>query len=129
MTRLSRTPTRPVSKPAFLALALAIGLPACANTVSNPLIGTWKFVSTTNSQGPVACNSSFVFAENTATISTPPSSIIPGGAVRTMAVHYVPSPTLVSVVTDAAGHVNYNIVDKDHMYTEDAWGRYYYQRG
>jgi hypothetical protein len=63
-----------------------------------------------------------------ATITSLPSSVIPAGSVRSLAVRYVPSPTLVSVMTNARGHVNYTFVDENHMYTEDAWGKCYFER-
>jgi hypothetical protein len=114
-----------------LAALLGLLLPTvggCSSASNNPLIGSWKFSSTNNKFGPAGCSSKFVFAEKTATISTPPTRVIPAGSVRSMAVTYVASPTLVSVMTNAAGHVNYSFVDKNHMYTADAWGKCNYER-
>ena len=109
------------------AAALVLGA-AAAYGADNPLIGSWKFSSTNLKSGPTGCVSVFVFRETTATITHPPSSLYPGGSVQNMAVTYVPSPTTVFVMTSAAGHVNYNFVDHNHMYTETAWGKCNYQR-
>ena len=120
-----------LSKLASLAVLLALAMPAvggCSGAGSNPLIGSWKFVNTTDKAGATGCNSNFVFTDKMAMITTPPSSVIPGGSVRSMAVTYVASATLVSGMTNAAGHVNYTFADKNHMYTEDAWGRCNYER-
>jgi hypothetical protein len=115
---------------AFLAALLLLSMPVtggCSSSPTNPLLGSWKFSSTTQQSGPSACSISFVFADKTATITTAATSVIPGGT-RSMAVTYVAAPTMVAVMTNAAGHVNYTFTDKDHMYTEDPWGKCFYQR-
>ena len=132
MTKLSPASTRPIagSKLVYLAVLLTLSIPTVVGGSSdkNPLIGSWKFSSTNNKFGAAGCDSKFVFTEKMATITSPPSSVIPQGSVRSMAVRYVPSPTLVTVMTNAAGHVNYTFVDKNHMYTEDAWGKCNFER-
>ena len=133
MTKLFAQSTRLISiaKLASLVAILILSMSTgggCSSADKNPLIGSWKFSSTNNKFGASGCSSAFVFKEKMATITTPPSSVIPAGSVRSMAVTYVASPTLVSVMTNAPGHVNYTFVDKNHMYTEDAWGRCNYER-
>ena len=116
---------------ACLAALLSVSMPTvggCSGANANPLLGSWKYSSTTSKFGAAGCSTTFVFTPTMATITSPPSSVIPAGSVSSMAVTYVASPTLVSVMTNAAGHVNYSFVDKDHMYTEDAWGRCNYER-
>ena len=132
MTMHAPASTRLISKLASVAAVLGLLMPAvggCSSAGPNPLIGSWKFSSTNNKFGATGCQSAFVFTDKTATITTPPSKVIPAGAVRSMAVSYVTaSPALVAVMTNAAGHVNYSFVDRNHMYTEDAWGRCNYER-
>src|ERR1700739_4205878 len=110
----------------FTLLVPTVG--GCSSTSKNPLIGSWKFTSTNNKFGASGCSSTFVFMEKQATITSPPSKVIPKGSVSTMAGTYVASPTLVTVMTNAAGHVNYTFTDKNHMYTEDAWGKCNFER-
>jgi hypothetical protein len=131
MTKLLPASTRPISisKLVSLAALLSLSVPMVASSADeNLLIGSWTFSSTDNKFGPAGCPSLFVFKETTATITHPPSDVYPGGSVQNMTVTYVPSPAVVFVMTNAAGHVNYNFVDHDHMYTEDAWGKCNYER-
>lgn len=103
----------------------AIG--SCSSAPANPLLGSWKFTTTNNKFGAKGCSQAYVFRDKTATITYADNETM-RGAVKTMDVTYVPSPTVVFVMTNAAGHVNYNIVDANHMYLEDAWGRCNYER-
>jgi hypothetical protein len=134
MTKLSPAPTHPIAISKLLSVAALLSLlmptvGGCSGTNANPLIGSWKFSGTNNKFGAAGCSSEFVFTDKIATITSPPSSVIPAGSVRSMAVTYVTaSPTLVAVMTDAGIHVNYSFVDKNHMYTEDPWGRCNYER-
>ncbi len=131
MTKLSPASTRRIagSKLVYLAALLTLSIPTVSSSADkNLLIGSWKFSSTNSKFGAAGCSSTFVFTEKTATITNAPSSVIPAGSVSKMAVRYVPSPTLVSVMTNAPGHVNYNFVDKNHMYTEDPYGKCNYER-
>lgn len=111
-------------------LALACLAPgACKAQPDNPLLGSWRFASTTEQDGPSACPSVFVFTAQRATITHPANTVYPQGAVSNMAVTYVPAPTLVTVMTNAAGYVEYNFTDRNHMYTENPWGKCFYARG
>jgi hypothetical protein len=132
MTKESPVSTRLIDIPrlASIVTLVILSMPTaggCNSPNANPLIGSWKFTTTNNKFGASGCSSSFVFTEKMATITTPPSSVIPDGSVSSMAVTYVASPMLVTVMTNAAGHVNYTFLDKNHMYTEDAWGKCNYE--
>jgi hypothetical protein len=119
-------------KQAFLAVLLSLSMPTvgvCNSANTNPLIGSWKFSSTNKKSGPAECDSTFVFTEKMATITASPSNVIFKGSARSMAVTYiVASPKLVAVMTNAPGSVEYNLVNNNRMYTEDAWGRCNYDR-
>ncbi|HEY3796715.1 MAG TPA: hypothetical protein VGL58_00045 [Caulobacteraceae bacterium] len=109
-------------------LALACLLPSLAQAAPNPILGSWRFASTNQASGAAGCQTSFVFSATAATITTPPSSVIPAGSTRTMAVSYVTaSPSFVTVMTDGT-YVNYSFADANHMFTQDAWGTCNYVR-
>ena len=132
MASLVSTSTRSaVPKLASLAVLVGLLVPTfggCSGANANPLIGSWKFASTTKSRSS-DCSTTFVFADKMATIISPPSSVLPQGSVSRMVVAYITaSPTMVAVTTDAGTVVNYNLTDKNHMYVEDPWGRCYYDR-
>ena len=130
MTKPSPASTLAVSKLASFVAVLSLSMPtvgACSRANSNPLIGSWQFSSTTSTYGAAGCSSAFVFTAERATITDAPSNAISAGSVRTLVVRYVPSPTLVTVMTNG-NDVNYTMVDNSHMYTESPYGKCYYRR-
>lgn len=114
----------------ILLLAPLLIVSGCSGSGDNPLIGSWKFSGTTGQMSAQVCYATMTFTETgsrngKATFSSPPS----GGLVpptTTMNVIYVPAPTLVTVM--AGNNVNYTFTDKNHTYTDSAWGKCLYER-
>lgn len=113
---------------------------ACQGGGDNPLIGRWKFTRLTGPNNQ-SCKSTAEFKDKAALIgyaavpadpNNAYSKAVPARVANVPVIRYMPSASLVVVLTGGAGypmdHSNYNFVDKDHMWDETAYGRCYYER-
>lgn len=112
-----------------ILLLLAIWSSNCSQAADNPLIGDWKFTRLT---GTASCASTSVFKDNVAIISYPATPYAEARVANVPVIRYMPSATLVVALTGGKGipmnHENYTFVDKNHMWTETAYGKCYYER-
>ena len=122
---------------ALLSATLLTG--SCAAADSNPLIGSWKFTKLTGTT--TSCSATSVFKEKVAVITyaatkadpnNPYSTATPARVVNLPVIRYMPSPSQVVALTGGHGfpmsHENYTFTDKNHMWTETAYGKCYYER-
>lgn len=130
-----------ISRLASLAVVLILSMPAiggCRSADSNPLIGSWKY---SGPAGVNQCTSTSVFNEKMAILSYPATPALPNNPYSTATpartanvpvIRYMPSPTLVVLLTGGQGYptdsTNYNFVDRNHMWTETAYGKCTYER-
>ena len=146
MNRLSPASKSPSSRwklasGAALVILLMPTLGGCkgGGAGNNPLIGSWKFTNFTGTAGN--CSSTSVFKDTVAIISypgtaadpnNPYSEAVPARTVNVPVIRYMPSATLVVALTGGQGfpmdHVNYNFSDSNHMWTENAYGKCYFER-
>ena len=90
---------------------------------SNVLIGHWKYSSATGTMAG-SCDATNVFTDKVWTYTLQ----IGGGPASTQVTYNV-SATQVFVINAASGQFGtYTIIDKNHVYTESAWGRCIYER-
>lgn len=107
---------------ALVCLFLPI-MGGCQAANKNVLIGSWRFSSATGTMNG-ACQATDVFTEKTWTFT-----LQTGGGAVTTAVTYNVSPKQIAVINaTTGGFATYTLIDKNHVYTESAWGRCIYER-
>ena len=118
-------PLKTIPKLRILAALTCLFLPqtgGCSGP-SNPLIGSWKFSSATGTMAG-SCQATNVFAEKLWRFT-----IQGENKQGSAAVTYNVTPKQVFVINaGTGGFAAYNIIDKNHVYTESAWGRCIYER-
>lgn len=107
-----------------LALLLFPAVGGCRQAGKNVLLGSWKYSSATGSMSAKVCEVTQEFTEN-AWKYTMPGDLGP----TTVRVTYNITPQQIFVINpNTEGSQSYVSMDKDHIYTESAWGRCIYER-